>query len=46
MTIGELQRYKREERDNIIRKIKVMSGVTIRQLSRITGISKNVIDRT
>ena len=45
VTISELQRYKREERNNVIRKIKAMSGVTIRQLSRITGISKSVIDR-
>ena len=28
-----------------LRKIKAMPGVSIRQLSRITGISKSVIDR-
>lgn len=43
--ISELQRLKKEERDDIIKKIKIMEGVTIRQLARITGISKSVIDR-
>ena len=36
---------KKEERDDIIRKIKDIQGVTIRQLARIPGISKSVIDR-
>lgn len=42
---SELQQLDREKRNNIIRKIKYIEGVTIRQLSRITGISKSVIDR-
>lgn len=40
MNMSELQ-----QRDDAIRKIKVMMGVTIRQLARITGISRSVIDR-
>lgn len=40
-----LQRMEKEERDAIIRKMKAMQDVSIRQLSRITGISKSVIDR-
>jgi len=35
----------KEQRDEIIRAVKLMDGVTIRQLSRITGMSKSVIDR-
>lgn len=40
-----LQQMKREERDAIILKLKGLKGVTHRQLSRITGISKGVITR-
>jgi putative transposase len=40
-----LQQMKREERDAIILKLKGLKGVTHRQLSRITGISKSVITR-
>jgi predicted transcriptional regulator len=32
-------------RDNVVRMLKELNGVTVRQLSRITGISKSVIDR-
>ncbi|WP_132245583.1 transposase [Marinisporobacter balticus] len=44
-TVSELQRLEKEHRNNIIRKIKNVKGCTIRQLARITGISKSVIDR-
>ncbi len=44
--VSELQKTKKEERDNIIRKMKTLQGVTIRQLARITGISKSMIGRT
>ncbi len=44
-TISQLQRLNKEQRDNVIRKIKEKDGITIRQLARITGISKSVIDR-
>ena len=33
------------KRDEIIKAIKSIDGVTVRQLSRITGISKSTIDR-
>ncbi|MDU4961987.1 MAG: hypothetical protein E6X17_15135 [Sporomusaceae bacterium] len=40
-----LQRMEKGEREIIIRKMKAMQDVSIRQLARITGISKSVIDR-
>lgn len=42
---NELQQMERSKRNIILREIKATEGVTIRQLSRITGISKSVIDR-
>ena len=42
---GELPQMARSQRDEIIRVIKQMDGVSIRQISRITGLSKSVIDR-
>lgn len=41
----ELRRLEKSKRDEIIKKLKLLNGVTIRQLSRMTGISKSVIDR-
>ncbi|MFB4168399.1 hypothetical protein [Virgibacillus sp. JSM 102003] len=40
-----LQQMKNEERNAIILELKGLNAVTIRQLSRITGLSKSVIDR-
>ncbi|WP_246050094.1 transposase [Aquibacillus sediminis] len=40
-----LQHLEREKRNNILLTLKQLNGVTIRQLSRVTGISKSVIDR-
>lgn len=44
-SINELKKIEISKRNKIIRAVKVIDGVTIRQLSRITGISKSVIDR-
>lgn len=41
----ELRQLEKSKRDVIIKKTKLLKGVTIRQLSRMTGISKSVIDR-
>lgn len=41
----ELQLMDKQRRDAILREIKQMDGVSIRQLSRITGISRSVIQR-
>lgn len=41
----ELRQIEKNKRDEIVKKIKLINGVTIRQLSRMTGISKSVIDR-
>ncbi|MBM7573294.1 transposase [Aquibacillus albus] len=40
-----LQQMDKQTRDAIILELKKLNGVTIRQISRITGISKSVIDR-
>ncbi|HYF81779.1 MAG TPA: transposase [Clostridia bacterium] len=42
----EVRQLEKGKRDEILKKLKIKNGVTIRQLSRITGISKSVIDRT
>lgn len=42
---SELQRYKKDERDKILIKLKNTKGITLRQLSRITGISKSLIGK-
>lgn len=40
-----LQQMEKNQRDKIIKAVKEIDGITIRQLSRITGLSKNVISR-
>lgn len=44
-SISQLQQLGKEQRDDVLRRLKEREGVTIRQLARITGISKSVIDR-
>lgn len=43
--ISDLQKEEKNKRNELIREVKSIEGITIRQLSRITGISKSVIDR-
>lgn len=43
--INELSQTEKCNRKEILKKLKTINGVTIRQLSRITGISKSVIER-
>lgn len=43
--INQLLQLKKHKRDEIIKAIKSIDGATVRQLSRITGISKSTIDR-
>jgi REP element-mobilizing transposase RayT len=43
--ISKLQRIEKEKRNEYIRKIKNIEGITVRQLARVTGISKSVIGR-
>lgn len=43
--ISQLQQLNKEQRDEVIRKMKKIEGITIRQIARMTGISKSVIDR-
>jgi len=45
INISEFRQIERNTRNDIIRKLKSIEGVTIRQISRITGISKSVINR-
>ncbi|GGH76020.1 REP element-mobilizing transposase RayT [Pullulanibacillus pueri] len=40
-----LQQLEKAKRDVLLRRLKGLNGVSIRQLSRITGLSKSVIDR-
>lgn len=40
-----LQQIDRKNRDAVLAKLKKLNGVSIRQISRIAGISKSVIDR-
>jgi putative transposase len=42
---GELQRLEKDKRNALIKVLKSFEGISMRQLSRITGISKSVIDR-
>jgi putative transposase len=43
--ITALQQMEKDKRDVALTKLKEINGVTVRQLSRITGISKSVIQR-
>jgi putative transposase len=43
--VSILQQMERENRDSTIAMLKELNGVTVRQLSRITGISKSTIQR-
>lgn len=44
-SISQLQQLNKEKRDEVIRRMKKREGITIRQLARVTGISRSVIDR-
>ena len=44
-SISELQQLGKAKRNDVLRRLKEQDGITIRQLARITGISKSVIDR-
>jgi putative transposase len=43
--ISTLQQMPKENRDTILVRLKELTGVTVRQISRVTGISKSVIQR-
>lgn len=45
MDLKEFRQLEKSKRDEIIRKLKLITGVTIRQISRMTGVSKSVVDR-
>ncbi|WP_400243350.1 transposase [Niallia sp. JL1B1071] len=40
-----LQQMNKKDRDKFLKKLKEIEGVTIRQIARITGISKSVVQR-
>lgn len=44
-SISAFQRYDKDERDQVLRRLKAIRGITVRQLARVTGVSKSVIDR-
>ena len=41
--ISEIQRFEKEKRNEVIRKIKEVDDISIRQISRITGLSYNMV---
>lgn len=41
--ISEIQRFSKEKRDKEIKRIKEVEGISIRQISRITGLSYNIV---
>jgi REP element-mobilizing transposase RayT len=43
--ISELQKMDKQKRDEFIKKVKEKQGVSIRQLARITGLAKSIVDR-
>lgn len=43
--ISEFQRLDKNRRNSLIKELKMTKGISIRQISRITGISKNIIER-
>lgn len=44
-TISQLQRLEKKKRNEVIKELKKIEGISIRQMARITGISKSVISR-
>lgn len=42
---SELQQMTKDNRDAILAHLKTIEGISIRQLSRITGVSKSVVER-
>lgn len=44
-TVTQLQRLDKTKRNEVIKTLKKIEGISIRQISRITGISKSVISR-
>ncbi len=42
---SNLQQMNKKDRDKLLKKLKEIEGITIRQLARITGISKSVVQR-
>jgi hypothetical protein len=42
---SELQKLEKSRRNDHIRALKKTRGISIRQISRVTGISKSIIDR-
>jgi REP element-mobilizing transposase RayT len=44
MNTSEFRQFEKDKRNEFIRELKSIEGVTIRQLSRVTGISKSVIN--
>jgi REP element-mobilizing transposase RayT len=45
INVSEIRQLEKSKRNDILKNLKSIEGVTIRQLSRITGLSKSVIDR-
>ncbi|WP_422487187.1 transposase [Gudongella sp. DL1XJH-153] len=44
--ISELQKLEKNRRNSFIKELKMTKGISIRQISRITGISKGIVERS
>jgi len=43
--ISELQKAEKNRRNSCIKTLKKTKGISLRQISRVTGISKSIIER-
>jgi putative transposase len=44
--ISEFQRLEKNIRNSFIKELKATKGISIRQISRITGIPKGIVERS
>jgi putative transposase len=45
MTFAEMQQLDKEKRDELLRRMKDIEGISIRQIARITGLTVNIVAR-
>lgn len=43
MTLGELRQAEKTQRDEILRRLKELEGLSVRQIARITGFTVNIV---
>ena len=45
LPLGGLQTMNKKDRDNILRKLTALEGTSIRQIVRVTGINRGIVQR-